>query len=422
MWLQHPNFKECFKVGGEVFKELESITKEILHYFEKLYSDHIGDPWRVEGLDWSPISEESASRLDSPFTEEEIHKAISQLDRDKAPGPDVFTIAMFQDCWDVIKEDLVRVFAEFHNSGIINQIIAKVLSGRLRRVLHETIHSTQGTSVQGRQILDAVLITNEIMDEKRRSGEEGVVLKIDFEKAYDHDVVRAEKRNLLEGFRVGRNSTRVSHLQFVDDTIFFSNTSEEDLQTLKSLLLVFGQISGLKVNLDKSNIYGINLEQNHLSRLAELLDCKASGWPIPYLGLPLGRNPKACGFWDPVIERISKILDGWQKAFLSFGDAKSWSLSSSGLFTVKSFFLALSHCSDSPPVFPTKFVWNSQVPFKIISVSQDGLGFPEEHFRHAIHHLLWLWFIEERDSFMASCVHSFNLGCVAGKKCEDFLG
>ena len=66
------------------------------------------------------------------------------------------------------------------------KIIAKVLSGRLRGVLHETIHSTQGTFVQGRQILDAVLITNEIMDEKRRSGEEGVVFKIDFEKAYNH--------------------------------------------------------------------------------------------------------------------------------------------------------------------------------------------------------------------------------------------
>ena len=51
-----------------------------------------------------------------------------------------------------------------------------------------------------------------------------------------------------------------------------------------------------------------------------MLDCKASGWPILYLGLPLGGNPKACGFWDPVIERISRRLDGWQKAYLSFGD------------------------------------------------------------------------------------------------------
>ena len=68
------------------------------------------------------------------------------------------------------------------------------------------------------------------------------------------------------------------------------------MQTLKSLLLVFRHISRLKVNLEKSNIYGINLAQNHLSRLAELLNCKASGWPILYLGLPLGGNPKACGF------------------------------------------------------------------------------------------------------------------------------
>ena len=73
-------------------------------------------------------------------------------------------------------------------------------------------------------------------------------------------LLRAKERNSLEGFRVGRNKIRVSHLQFADDTIFFSNTCEEVLQTLKSLLLVFGHITGLKDNLDKSNIYGINLE------------------------------------------------------------------------------------------------------------------------------------------------------------------
>ena len=131
-------------------------------------------------------------------------------------------------------------------------------------------------------------------------------------------LLRAEERSMLEGFRVGRNRTRVSHLQFADDTIFFLNSYAEKLQTLKSLLLVFGQIYGLKVNLDKSNLFGINLDQNHLSRLALLLDCKASDWPILYLGFPLGGNPIACGFWDSMIERISRRLDRWQKAYLSF--------------------------------------------------------------------------------------------------------
>ena len=122
-------------------------------------------------------------------------------------------------------------------------------------------------------------------------------------------LLKADERNSLESFRVGRNRTRVSRMQFADDTIFFSNTCEEKLQTLKSLLLVFRHIFRLKVNLDKSNLFGINLDQNHLSRLAKLLDCKASDWPILYLGLYLGGNPKTCSFWDSVIERISRRLD-----------------------------------------------------------------------------------------------------------------
>ena len=52
---------------GLVLDSSESITEEILLYFKKLYSCPPWESWRVEGIDWSPISEESASRLDSPF-------------------------------------------------------------------------------------------------------------------------------------------------------------------------------------------------------------------------------------------------------------------------------------------------------------------------------------------------------------------
>ncbi|RVX06782.1 hypothetical protein CK203_014971 [Vitis vinifera] len=152
-------------------------------------------------------------------------------------------------------------------------------------------------------------------------------------------------------------------------------------------------LEGFKVNLDKSNLFGINLDQNHLSRLALLLECKTFDWPILYLGLPLGENPIAYGFWDPVIERISRRLDGWQKlTYLSVIPASVaakierlqrdflWSglgkvkeiillvgirCESRGLFTIKSFFIALSQMSNLSPLFPTKFVWNSQVPFKV---------------------------------------------------------
>ena len=50
--------------------------------------------------------------------------------------------------------------------------------GHLRGVLNETIHSSQGAFVQERQILDAILIANVIVDEKRRSGEEELSSKL----------------------------------------------------------------------------------------------------------------------------------------------------------------------------------------------------------------------------------------------------
>ena len=89
----------------------------------------------------------------------------------------------------------------------------------------------------------------------------------------------------------------------------------EHLQNLKIILLVFRQVSGLKINLKKNTISGINTRQELLSSLASVLDCRVSEWPLSYLGLPLGENLQTIGFWDPVVERISRRLDGWKKVF-----------------------------------------------------------------------------------------------------------
>ena len=72
-------------------------------------------------------------------------------------------------------------------------------------------------------------------------------------------------------------------------------------------------------------------------------------------------------FSDSEIEDLEgpmRSLDGLHFS-PSGSDARSWSLSSLGLFAVKYFFLALSQFSGSTSVFPTKFIWNSQVPFTV---------------------------------------------------------
>ena len=94
---------------------------------------------------------------------------------------------------------------------------------------------------------------------------------------------------ILEGFLVGRSRTRVFHLQFADT--IFSNAKTEVLQNLKIILLIFGHIYGLKINLAKSTLSGINMSLDKVVRLDSMLESIISNWPLPYLGLPLRRIP-----------------------------------------------------------------------------------------------------------------------------------
>ena len=72
----------------------------------------------------------------------------------------------------VPKKRMTSKISDFRPISLVTslyKIIAKVLSGRLRRVLNETMSPSQGALVEGRQILDAMLIANEVVDEKKRS-------------------------------------------------------------------------------------------------------------------------------------------------------------------------------------------------------------------------------------------------------------
>ena len=53
--------------------------------------------------------------------------------------------------------------------------------------------------------------------------------------------------------------------------------------------------------------------------LASLVRCAVGSWPIKYLGLPLGGNPTKKIFWEPMITKVARRLDGWKRAFLSRG-------------------------------------------------------------------------------------------------------
>jgi hypothetical protein len=44
-----------------------------------------------------------------------VSEVVRGLNGDKVPGLDGFTTAFFQNCWEVLKKDIMAVFSEFHS-------------------------------------------------------------------------------------------------------------------------------------------------------------------------------------------------------------------------------------------------------------------------------------------------------------------
>ena len=81
-------------------------------------------------------------------------------------------------------EDL-RDFRSISLVGSVYKLLAKVLANRLKLVRGGIFYSQQAF-VQGRQILDVVLIASETLDFRLKDNMSDLLLKMDIEKAFDH--------------------------------------------------------------------------------------------------------------------------------------------------------------------------------------------------------------------------------------------
>ena len=84
---------------------------------------------------------------------------------------------------------------------------------------------------------------------------------------------------------------------------FFLEGNRNYFLNYLTILEVFGSISGLRVNLRKSTILGINTDMDMLQNLATFSECEVGVWPIKYLGIPLGGNPPKVDFWEEILQR-----------------------------------------------------------------------------------------------------------------------
>ena len=117
---------------------------------------------------------------------------------------------------------------------------------------------------------------------------------------------RAVEGNYLFGSRIANGKGEdlvISHLLYADDTLIFCKAKKDQLKYLSWILMWFEALSGLKINLNKSEIIPIGPVGN-VVELASKLGCNAGSFPMSYMGLPLGAKHKALGVWDSIEERF----------------------------------------------------------------------------------------------------------------------
>ncbi|XP_058757847.1 uncharacterized protein LOC131631081 [Vicia villosa] len=327
---------------------VEEVKEEVKNHFENFFKEE--DFFRAvpKGLNLNCLNEEDREWLERVPLVEEIKEEVWDCDGNKSPGPDGFTLAFFQLCWETIKGDIVRFVKDFFHKarltkgctssflalipkvknpqslsefrpiflvGYLYKIPAKLLASRLRRVIGKLVSSNQTAFVPGRNIADGVLFVNEVLDLAKREKRSCVVLKVDFEKAYDRVLMDLMRKAITIGdfhdFKIN-DVEEVSMLQFADDIIIIGEGDTSNLWRMKTILRGFEIMSGLRINFHKSNIYGINVGEGYLEAASTFLLCKVDSLPFKFLRVRVGDSPRKISMWRELILVSKNRLAVWK--------------------------------------------------------------------------------------------------------------
>nr|GEW57816.1 RNA-directed DNA polymerase, eukaryota, reverse transcriptase zinc-binding domain protein [Tanacetum cinerariifolium] len=148
----------------------------------------------------------------------------------------------------------------------------------------------------------------------------------------------AAHANLIKGVSVGNPCIFLSHFFYADDVVLVTEWSHVVMDNIIRLFNVFFA-SGLRINIYKSNVYGIGVSDDEIEDMAQSIGClfeaRLSKWKAYLLSLG-GRSTFSKAMLGSVDKDSKKlILIKWEKALASFGKEGL------GFGSLKSFNLAL---------------------------------------------------------------------------------
>nr|GEX33545.1 RNA-directed DNA polymerase, eukaryota, reverse transcriptase zinc-binding domain protein [Tanacetum cinerariifolium] len=129
---------------------------------------------------------------------------------------------------------------------------------------------------------------------------------------------RVEEAGLFNGIQIN-SSNNISHLFYADDDVFVGQWCEKNINTLVHILGCFFRASGLRINMSKSKLMGLNVDNGKIKEAALKLGCLTFKSPFTYLGSTVGGAMSRIQAWDGVVERVNLRLSKWKVKMLSIG-------------------------------------------------------------------------------------------------------
>ena len=218
----HINITKIKNSEGEQIENPVEIVEILIKHFSNTLNNYefCNKPAQEEMLKFIPklITEEDNKFLSESFTLQEVKTALFSMNPDKSPGPDGFQAFFFQQCWDILGEELWKALEATRNGGsilteinhtfltlipkksnsiapgefrpialcnTIYKVYSKILANRLKIFLPKLISEEQTGFVPGRSIYDGISIIQETIHSAIKNKEACMFLKLDIQKAYD---------------------------------------------------------------------------------------------------------------------------------------------------------------------------------------------------------------------------------------------
>ncbi|GJZ98267.1 RNA-directed DNA polymerase, eukaryota, reverse transcriptase zinc-binding domain protein [Tanacetum coccineum] len=120
------------------------------------------------------------------------------------------------------------------------------------------------------------------------------------------------------------SSLQLSHLFYADDAVFVGQWNNSNIDNIVHVLQCFHQTSGLRINMSKSKLIGVYVNDDLVEQAALKIRCATLKMPFSYLGSKVGGLMSRIQSWNEIVDRVASRLSKWKMKTLSIDKKPIW--------------------------------------------------------------------------------------------------